>query len=130
MEFWLPCGWPHFFLCVNRISGPEVISDALVQALNCMVLSMNFILKSLTSAATLVPTSKYFSNPPYKNLTIALQVIPKISSEFQKSHQASWLGTAYVAHRQNRWYLNFPQLSIDNLYLYAVVWSSLQRDGA
>jgi hypothetical protein len=42
MEFWLACGWPHFFLCVNRISGPEVISDAPVQALNCMVCIYEF----------------------------------------------------------------------------------------
>jgi hypothetical protein len=43
-----------------------------------------------------VPTSEQRISSDYPFLNELLQVMPSISSEFQKFHQASWLGTAWV----------------------------------
>lgn len=57
--------------------------------------SLSSLLDAHVPLETLVPTSMLFEkNVKFFNLINFISVLASISSEFKKSNQASWLGTA------------------------------------
>lgn len=57
-------------------------------------------------------------------------MLASISSEFEKSHQASWLGTSYVRVTRITPIFNRHQISTSNMHLHTLIWASLRRYGS